>query len=126
MNDKYARRSLVLTGLALPLGLFVGKAVELVLKTLNPAHIDISGVLAYLAPIILSTIFTVTICWLAAVGCAFMSYKRGEDKKNVKRAGLVLLLVIFLTMCSLIFIKQINKKVYYMKQHELEITKTPK
>jgi hypothetical protein len=115
MNDTYARKSLLWSALALPLTLFVGKVVEIVLKTTNPSHVNIAHPLAYLTQGILSSIFTILVCWTAALIYAFMAHKRGEDRAAVKLAATALVLVMCLTLVALIANNITTSKVEHTK-----------
>lgn len=111
MNDEYSRRSLLLTSISLPLGIFVGKCVELVLKSTNPSHVNVAADLAYLAHIIIATMATVVFFWILALVFAFMGYRRHESKTIVKFAAATLLVVIMLTLSTLVLNKAVTTKI---------------
>lgn len=115
MDDKYARRSLLLTSISLPLGIFIGKSVELVLKSTNPSHVNIAADLAYLAHIMLTTMAAVVICWILALAFAYKAHKQQENKTAVKFAAATLLVVIALTLSLLLLNKAVTTKIEQAK-----------
>lgn len=102
MNDKNVQRSLTYTALALPLGLFVGKVVELVLKSTNPSNVDITGVLAYLGVILWSGIIVVVVCWVLALIFAIVAHKKGEEPGAVRLAAILLIIIVMFSIVALL------------------------
>ena len=81
--------AIVLAGLVLTLPLAVGRLLELVLKALNPADVDVSSGLSYLRPLLVTGVVLVIAAFVAAVVAAGGASRR--DGRRAARPAWILL-----------------------------------
>lgn len=81
--------AIVLAGLVLTLPLAVGRLLELVLKALNPADVDVSAGLAHLRPLLVTGVMLVIAAFVAAVVAAGVATRR--DGRRAARPAWILL-----------------------------------
>jgi hypothetical protein len=116
MQARYSKVSLILTALAVPLALFVGKLLEFILKSTNPSNVNVASSLAYLGIIIMSSIIVAVVCWVASMLCVVVAKKKGEDISFTKAALIVLVVTICLTVIGLLASKTTDNIIDNAKQ----------
>ncbi len=98
MERKFSVASIVATAISLPLCLFVGKTLELMLKSINPSNVNIEAPLAYLGTVITSGLICLAVCWLSALGLAIVAYKKHEDTALARTALICIVVVVGLSL----------------------------
>lgn len=98
MTASASRLSVWSAGLFLPLNLLVGQSLALYLKSSNPDNVDVTQGLAYLRPILLTSLTLLVVTWLFSLTTGLKGLK--SDDPSTARMGLGLLAVI--TVLSLV------------------------
>lgn len=93
--------SLICAALLMPLTIFVGKVVEYTLKSTNPSGVNILSELAYLAPILVSTIIVYVIVLLVGLVCGLLAL-RSPDKQFAKLSLGLLTIEVIVTILILV------------------------
>jgi len=100
--------AILLSSLVIPLPIFVGRAVEVILDTSNPSNIDVTQPLAYLGHI-LGIAFAVLGALLVAIVIVYtIVYRRERTLDALKLALLILGLQIVLGVLILLFNAIVN------------------
>ena len=86
MRKNYGNLSFTIISLTLPLTLLFGKVHEWWLKSRNPDNVDITAGLAYLRPLLVSSLVVFFVLVALAVITGVLGLKRDEDKSTAHRA----------------------------------------
>jgi len=92
-RNVYGTWSIIFAGLALPITVLVVGVVSWYFKSTNPDNVNILASLAYLRPILLSSIATFVVVMLAAIVCALLG-KRRDESPQLSNIGLFLVVVV--------------------------------
>lgn len=79
-DNRLAYGSIICSALLLPGTILIGKTVEYMIKSINPNHIEVHGVLAYLGVILISSMIVFGLITLTAAGLAWALWRNGEKK----------------------------------------------
>lgn len=107
MPEKLGRVAIYCSASILPLMVLIGQLVERVLKHYNPAHANVHHELAYLRPIMLSSIITGLGMLVLSILLMLLARNQNNNSSNYKVAAVIILLqiitVIFAALIALVF-----------------------
>lgn len=107
MPDKLGRVAIYCGASILPLMFLIGQIAERVLKHYNPAHVNVHHELAYLRPIMLSSIISGLGMLVLSILLVLLARSQNADSSNYKVAAVIILLqittVIFAALIALVF-----------------------
>jgi len=95
--------AIVLSSLVIPLPIFVGKLVEVILKTANPANVDVSAGLAYLREILGWSFGVLGVLLVVIVIIFVLIYRREHTLDVLKLPLMILALQIVIGVLILLF-----------------------
>ena len=94
--------AIVLSSLVIALPIFVGRVVEAVLDTANPADVDTSADLAYLREILVSSFVVVGLLIVVIIVVLAILYRRAKTLDAIKLPLLILTLQIGIGVITLL------------------------
>lgn len=94
--------AIVLSSLVIALPIFVGRVVEAILDTVNPADIDTSADLAYLREILVSSFVVVGLLIVVIIVVLAILYRRAKTLDAIKLPLLILTLQIGIGVVTLL------------------------
>ena len=100
--------AIVLSSLVIPLPIFVGRLVEAILDTSNPANVDVTAGLAYLREILGFSFASLGVLLIAIVVIYVLIYRRERTLDVLKLPLLILAIQIVLGVLILLFNAIIN------------------
>ncbi len=100
--------AIVLSSLVIPLPIFVGKLVEVILKTANPAKVDVTNGLAYLREILGWSFASLGVLLIVIVVIFVLIYRRERTLDVLKLPLLILATQIVIGVLILLFNAVIN------------------
>jgi hypothetical protein len=100
--------AIVLSSLVIPLPIFVGRLVEAILDTTNPANVDVTQGLAYLGPILGWSFASLGVLLVAIVVVFVTIYRRERTLDVLKLPLMILALQVVLGVLILLFNAVIN------------------
>lgn len=104
-NSSLAGVSIVCTSLLFPATYLFGMVIGYILKSLNPSQVNITSGLAYLAPIIYSSILVYIILLMTALITGLMALK--TTAKKLAQLSLALLSLIFVMTVIMVILQQV-------------------
>ena len=100
--------AIVLSSLVIPLPIFVGKLVEVILKTANPANVDVTSGLAYLREILGWSFGVLGVLLVVIVIVFVLIYRREHTLDVLKLPLMILALQVVIGVLILLFTAVIN------------------
>ena len=91
MNNLYAKLSIVASALLTPLTFGLSYAVSIYLKGHNPDRVDITVGLAYLRPILITSLVSLLIVGIFSIATFLLSVRNKEDRDLTRFAAVILL-----------------------------------
>ena len=100
--------AIVLSSLVIPLPIFVGRLVELIVDGINPSNVDVTQPLAYLGTILGFAFGVLGVLILAIVAVYVMIYRREHTLDALKLPLMILAIQVVLGVLILLFNALIN------------------
>lgn len=94
--------AIVLSSLVIALPIFVGRVVEAILDTVNPADVDTTAELAYLREILVSSFVVVGLLIVVIIVVLAILYRRAKTLDAIKLPLLILTLQIVIGVVTLL------------------------